>query len=39
MKRMIVRPTRAGNRVFARKAQESRASLRHQFLLRGGGYL
>lgn len=38
-KRFKIPVTRAGNRVFAQKARVSRMSMRHAFLLRGGGYL
>lgn len=38
-KRFGIRSTRAGRRVFAQKAQQSASSIRHQFMLRGGGYL
>lgn len=34
-----VRMTRGGRRTFAKKARPSAASLRQQFMLRGGGYL
>lgn len=37
--RKKVHMTRAGRRVFAQKAAPSMSSLRHQFILRGGGYL
>ena len=37
--RKAVHMTRAGRRVFARKARQNVNSLRQQFILRGGGYL
>lgn len=35
----IVSNTRAARRVFAKKARTNIKELRHQFMLRGGGYL
>lgn len=37
--RKAVHMTRGGQRTFAKKARPSAASLRQQFMLRGGGYL
>lgn len=37
--RKRVNMTRAARRVFAQKAQPSYNTLRHQFVMRGGGYL
>lgn len=39
MKRKIVSSSRAARRVFAQKARPSIATLRHDFIFRGGGYL
>lgn len=37
--RRPVHMTRAGRRVFAKKARPSASTIRHDYILRGGGYL
>lgn len=39
MKRFPVHMTRNSRRVFAQKSRPTMSSLRHQFIMRGGGYL
>lgn len=37
--RRSVKVTRGGQRVFAQKSRPSFGSVRHDFIMRGGGYL
>lgn len=37
--RKSIRMTRAGRRVFAKKSGPTYGSIRHDFIMRGGGYL
>lgn len=39
IKGRIVNSTRAGRRVFAKKARPTRLTLANNYILRGGGYL
>lgn len=39
MKGRIVHSTRAGRRVFAKKARPTALTLRNNYISRGGGYL
>lgn len=39
MANKIIRSTRGSRRTFAKKSKTSISELRHQFMMRGGGYL